>query len=202
MAILRKRSVSECHMRCPMTLYEHWGKFIFIIYLLSLDLIWPFAKREEILNVARDVPWLYMDIILKRRVSEYLCLSWYPLTVHGHSLTQTNGRHLQRGVTCVVDDSTQCWPNAGPIFTMLARWWTNIRNAGQIVKVCIAMMLPLICLTGTPSNRTSRTGLNRVAGRRVTMDYSGLLICNPVGNPGCNTDIPGRVCQRPVRSSW
>ena len=49
------------------------------------------------------------------------------------------------------------------------------------------MMLPLICLTGTPSNRTSRARLDRVAGRRVTLDYNGLLICNPDGNSGCNT---------------
>ena len=69
------------------------------------------------------------------------------------------------------------------------------------VKVCIAMMLPLICLTGTPSNRTSRARMDRVAGRRVTLDYNGLLICNPDGNPGCNTGGPGRICQRSVRSS-
>ena len=45
----------------------------------------------------------------------------------------------------------------------------------QVVKVCIAMMLPLICLTGTPSNRTSRVRMDRVADRRVTMDYSFVI---------------------------
>ena len=52
------------------------------------------------------------------------------------------------------------------------------------------MMLPLICLTGTPSNRTSRARMDRVVGRRVTMDYNELLICNPDGNTGCNTGGP------------
>ena len=37
------------------------------------------------------------------------------------------------------------------------------------------MMLPLICLTGTPSNRTSRARMDRVADRRVTMDYSFVI---------------------------
>ena len=38
-------------------------------------------------------------------------------------------------------------------------------------------------------------------GRRVTMDYNRLLICNPDGNPGCNTGGLGGICQRSVRSS-
>ena len=46
----------------------------------------------------------------------------------------------------------------------------------QPVKVCIAMMLPLILLTGTPSNMTSGARVDRVAG------------CNQ----GCNPDCPGR----------
>ena len=57
------------------------------------------------------------------------------------------------------------------------------------------MILSLICLTGTPSNRTSRARLDRVAGRRVTMSYNEILICNPGCNPVCNTGVPGRFCQ-------
>ena len=69
----------------------------------------------------------------------------------------------------------------------------------QIVKVCIAMMLSLIFLTGTPSNRTSRSRLARVAGWHVTMSYNELLTCNPGCNPVCNTGAPGRFCQEVSR---
>ena len=70
------------------------------------------------------------------------------------------------------------------------------------VHVCIAMMLSLIFLTGTPSNRTSRVRADRVAGWRVTVSYNELLICNPGCNPVCNTGGPGRCRQRSAGSSW
>ena len=77
----------------------------------------------------------------------------------------------------------------------------NGTGAHHVVKVCMAMMLPLICLTGTPSNRTSRARVDGVTGWRVTMSYNELLICNPGCNPGCNTGGPGRFCKRSVGSS-
>ena len=76
----------------------------------------------------------------------------------------------------------------------------------KVVKVCIAMMLPLICLTRTPSNRTSRARVDHVTGWRVTMSYNELLICNSGCDPGCNTGDPGRFCQRSAgpstQSGW
>ena len=74
-------------------------------------------------------------------------------------------------------------------------------NRYHCVEVCIAMMLSLIFLTGTPSNRTSRAWADRVAGLRATMSYNELLICNPGCNPVCNTGGPGRCRQRSVGSS-
>ena len=61
------------------------------------------------------------------------------------------------------------------------------------------MMLSLIFLTGTPSNKTSCARADRVMGWRVAMSYNELLVCNPGCYPVCNTGGPGRFCQEVSR---
>ena len=63
---------------------------------------------------------------------------------------------------------------------------TDSACSDQVVKVCIAMMLPLLFLTGTPSNRTSRA--LRRTGVRVGWAEGGLCGGKCMLNP-CS-DVP------------